>query len=114
NFQPSHLDRNVGRGSFGGQTDGTLRDLVEKLRLTYCRTIGVEFTGISDKEQRDWLQTRIESTYNIPPMTADEKKNLLFQLVAAEEFEQYLGRAFIGAKRFSVEGGESLIPILNG
>ena len=116
NFHLSDADlgRNVGKGGFGGATDGTLRDLIEKLRATYCGTIGVEFTGIANTEQREWLQNRIESTYNRPVLSADEKKNLLFQILAGEEFEQYLGRAFIGAKRFSIEGGESLLPILNG
>ncbi|HEX8341743.1 MAG TPA: 2-oxoglutarate dehydrogenase E1 component [Tepidisphaeraceae bacterium] len=114
NFKPSDLDRNVGKGGFGGKTDGTLRDLVEKLRETYCSTTGVEFTGIGDQEQREWLQSRIEATYNHVPLTAEEKKKLLFEVIAAEEFEQYLGRAFIGAKRFSIEGAECLIPLLNG
>ncbi|GIW77138.1 MAG: 2-oxoglutarate dehydrogenase subunit E1 [Phycisphaerae bacterium] len=113
NLQTTDLSRSVGRGGFEGATDGTLRDLIEKLRLTYCNTVGVEFTGIADKAQREWLQRRIEQSYNHPSLTREEKKNLLFQLIAAEEFEQYLGRAFIGAKRFSIEGGESLIPILN-
>ena len=113
NLKTTDLSRNVGRGGFGGPTDGSLRDLIEKLRFTYCNTIGIEFTGIADKVQRDWLQDRVEQTHNHPPLTDQEKKTLLFQLVAAEEFEQYLGRAFVGAKRFSIEGGESLIPILN-
>ena len=113
NLSGQDLDRTVGRGSFGGTTDGTLRDLIEKLRLTYCDGIGVEFTHIGHQEQREWLQNRMESTYNHPPLTPEERKGLLFQLVAAEELEQYLGRAFIGAKRFSVEGAESLVPMLN-
>ncbi|HEY0008709.1 MAG TPA: thiamine pyrophosphate-dependent enzyme, partial [Tepidisphaeraceae bacterium] len=77
-------------------------------------SIGVEITGIGNQEQREWLQNRMEATYNRPVLSADERKNLLFQVLAAEEFEQYLHRAFIGAKRFSIEGGESLLPILNG
>ncbi|MBC7782233.1 MAG: 2-oxoglutarate dehydrogenase E1 component, partial [Burkholderiales bacterium] len=114
NVSTNDLGRNVGKGGFAGATDGTLRDLVEKLRQTYCRTIGVEFTHIGDMNQREWLQNRLESTYNQPNLTPAEKKTLLFELTAAEEFEQYLGRAFIGAKRFSIEGAEALIPILNG
>ena len=113
NLGQQDLDRNVGRGSFGGETDGTLRDLIEKLRATYCDAIGVEFTHIGTQEQREWLQNRMEASYNHPKLTPAEKKNILFQLVAAEEFEQYLGRAFIGAKRFSVEGAEALVPMLN-
>ncbi len=107
------LDRQVGKGSFGGESDGTLRDLIERLRVTYCSTIGVEFTGIGNKEQREWLQASVEANLNRPQLSDVQKKNLLFQLVAAEEFEQYLGRAFIGSKRFSIEGGEALVPLLN-
>ncbi|MDB5324635.1 MAG: sucA [Phycisphaerales bacterium] len=113
NLTQNDFDRNVGRGSFGGQTDGTLRDLIEKLRLTYCSSIGVEFTGIGNQEQREWLQQRMESTYNHPELNTAERKQILFQLIASEELEQYLGRAFIGAKRFSIEGAESLVPMLN-
>lgn len=107
------LDRQVGTGSFRGQTDGSLRDLIQKLRTTYCGTLGVEFTGISDKNQRDWLQDRMEPILNRPVFSPERQREILFQLVAAEEFEQYLGRVFVGAKRFSLEGGEALIPLLN-
>ena len=107
------LDRHVGKGNFYGQTDGSLRDLIEKLRLTYSSSIGVEFTHIGNEEQREWLTKRIETNYNRDELTVEQRRRLLFQLVAAEEFEQYLGRAFIGAKRFSVEGGEALVPLLN-
>jgi 2-oxoglutarate dehydrogenase E1 component len=115
NFGMTHadLDRQVGTGGFHGQTDGTLRDLIEKLRLTYCRTIGVEFIGISDKTQRDWLTAKMEPILNHPQLSPEETESLMFQLIAAEEFEQYLHRAFIGAKRFSLEGAESLIPLTN-
>ena len=108
------LDRSVGKGGFGGQTDGTLRDLIGKLRETYCDCIGVEFTGITDKEQREWLQTRIEANLNHAVLSEADKKQLLFELIACEELEHYLGRQFIGAKRFSIEGAESLVPLLNG
>src|SRR4051812_11166726 len=115
NFGMTHadLDREVGKGGFMGETDGTLRDLIEKLRLTYCRTIGVEFIGISDKTQRDWLISRMEPILNKPQLSPEETESLMFQLTAAEEFEQYLHRAFIGAKRFSLEGAEGLIPLTN-
>ena len=106
-------ERQVGSGGFGGETDGTLRDLLAKLEKTYAGTIGVEFTHVADKEQREWLTERMEPTGNHPDFPAEVKRNLLFQLVAAEEFEQYLQRAFVGKKRFSVEGAESLIPMVN-
>jgi 2-oxoglutarate dehydrogenase E1 component len=109
----SDLDRVVGRGSFYGPTNGTLRDLLAKLRDTYSRCIGVEFINISDRDQREWLLQRMEPHLNRPPFKPEEKKAILFQLIAAEEFEQYLHRVFIGAKRFSLEGAESLVPLLN-
>ncbi|HEV2690606.1 MAG TPA: hypothetical protein VGV35_18755, partial [Bryobacteraceae bacterium] len=60
NMSEADLDRQVGKADFRGPTDGTLRDLIQKLRDTYCRTIGVEFVNISDKQQRDWLTQRME------------------------------------------------------
>jgi 2-oxoglutarate dehydrogenase E1 component len=113
NLAETDLDRQVGRGGFQGQTDGSLRDLIEKLRLTYCRTIGVEFIGISDKTQRDWLLARMEPIYNQPILSAEQARQIHFQLVAAQEYEQYLQRVYPGKKRFSIEGGEALIPLLN-
>ena len=109
----AHLDNVVAGGGFTGWNVGTLRELIEKLRATYCRTVGVEFTGISDKKQRDWLTMRMEPILNHPAFTQAEARNTLGQLVAAEEFERYLQRVYIGKKRFSLEGGESLIPLLN-
>lgn len=107
------LDSQVGTGGFLGQTDGTLRDLVTKLRETYCGTMGVEFTHISNKQQRDWLAQQMEPMLNRPQFTAEQKKAILFQLVAAEEFENFLHVRYKGKKRFSLEGGESLIPLVN-
>jgi 2-oxoglutarate dehydrogenase E1 component len=107
------LDRQVGQGSFLGKTDGTLRDLIDKLRNTYCRTIGVEYIGISDKAQRDWLQERMEPIFNRPAVSPADTRALAFQLVAAEEFEQFLARSQTGAKRFGLEGGEAFIPLVN-
>jgi len=112
NMDEKDLDRQVGRADFQGQTDGTLRDLVQKLRETYCRTIGVEYVNISDKQQRQWLAERMEPTLNRPALTPDESRAILFQLVAAEEFEQWLHRKY-NTKRFSLEGAEALIPLLN-
>jgi 2-oxoglutarate dehydrogenase E1 component len=113
NMTESDLTRQVGRADFYGPADGTLGDLVQKLRDTYCRTIGVEFVNISDKRQREWLAQRMEPTLNRPAFSPEESRAILFQVVAAEEFEQFLHKRFIGAKRFSLEGGESLIPLLN-
>jgi 2-oxoglutarate dehydrogenase E1 component len=107
------LDLVVGQGGFLGATDGTLRGLIEQLRRTYCNTVGVEFTGISDKAQRDWLQQHMEPIYNHPAFTADESKAILKQLIEVECLEQFLHTRYIGQKRFSVEGSDALIPLLN-
>ena len=107
------LDRQVGNGTFLGQTDGSLRDLIEKLRATYCGTIGVEFMDISDKAQREWLIQRMEPALNRPALSAEEAKAILYQLVAAQGFEEYLDLKFRGKKRFSIEGGEAVVPLIN-
>ncbi|HVT88362.1 MAG TPA: 2-oxoglutarate dehydrogenase E1 component [Tepidisphaeraceae bacterium] len=107
------LDRQVGQGSFVGKTNGTLRDLIEKLKLTYCGTFGVEFTTISEKPQRDWLQQHIEPSYNHPEFSSAERIAILKQVIQAETFEQFLHTRYIGQKRFSLEGSESLIALLN-
>jgi 2-oxoglutarate dehydrogenase E1 component len=107
------LDRQVGNGTFLGPTNGTLRDLIEKLRATYCGNIGVEFMEISDKTQREWLVQRMEPTLNKPPVSREEAKAILYQLVAAQGFEEFLHRRKKNQKRFSVEGGEAIIPAMN-
>ena len=109
--QPADLQ--IGNGGFLGPCDCTLGHLVEQLRATYCGNVGVEFANIADKEQREWLQQQMEPTLNRPTLSVEQKKHLLRQLIAAEDFEQYLHRAFVGSKRFSIEGGESLVPLMN-
>ncbi len=107
------LDRSCGNGGFLGPVDGTIRDLLAKLRQTYCGTLGVQYMEIPDKHQREWLQERMEPILNAPKCSAEECKALLFQLVAVQGFEEFLHQQYKGAKRFSVEGGETLIPLLN-
>ena len=107
------LDRSCGNGAFLGPVDGTVRDLLAKLRQTYCGTIGVQYMEIPDKHQREWLQERMEPILNTPKFSEKECKDLLFQLIAVQGFEEFLHQKYVGAKRFSVEGGETLIPLLN-
>lgn len=113
NIHPEDLERRVGSGSFLGKTDGTLRDLIEKLRLTYCGTLGVEYMYISDKTQREWLAQRMEPIYNKPQLSGDEARWLMQQLVCAQGFEDYCKLKYPTTKRFGLEGGESFIPLLN-
>jgi 2-oxoglutarate dehydrogenase E1 component len=107
------LDKRVTQSDFRGTTDGTLRDLIAKLRTTYSSTIGVEFTNISEKAQRDWLLERMEPNLNKPTLTDEESKEILYQLVAAQGFEDFLAVKHQGQKRFGLEGTESLIPLVN-
>jgi 2-oxoglutarate dehydrogenase E1 component len=105
------LDREVGGEPFLGEFGGTLRQLVESLRTTYCGTFAVESMDISDPAQRDWLAERIEVGLNQPRLSAGERVRILRSLLAADGFEQFLHARYTGQKRFSLEGGTSLIPM---
>jgi 2-oxoglutarate dehydrogenase E1 component len=96
----------------GGERTRTLREVVERLRETYCRTIGVELAHLHDRELSSWLEERMERTRNHITLTPDVERLLLRKLTEAESFEQFLGTRFLGAKRFSLEGAEGLIPML--
>ncbi len=91
----------------------TLAQIVEHLKATYCRSIGVEYRFIRDVERVQWLQERMESDRNTPSFSLPEKKEILRKLGQAVVFEHFLGKKFIGQKRFSLEGGETLIPALD-
>ena len=96
-----------------GPPTATLGEIVERLRETYTRTIGVEYTFLEDKEARDWLQHQMESTNNHTQLDVKDQVHILTKLTDAEIFEQFLHTKYIGAKRFSLEGGESVIPLLD-
>jgi 2-oxoglutarate dehydrogenase E1 component len=91
----------------------TLREILEQLRFIYTDTIGAEFAHVSDTEERLWLQDRFQSARLKHRFSVDEKKNILWQLTAAEGLERYLHTKYVGQKRFSLEGGDSLIPLLD-
>ena len=112
-IEAGDLEKGVGNGGFLGETDGSLRGLLAKLKMTYCRSIGIEYMDIPDKEQRIWLQERIEPCLNHPALSVEKSRQTLSRLMAAEEFEQFLHTRYIGQKRFSLEGGESLVPLLD-
>ena len=96
-----------------GLDGGTLADLVSALSDTYSGTLGVEFLGIPDKAQREWLLERMEPSRNRPVLGPEDRRRLLERLVAAEVFEQFLHTKFVGQKRFSLEGAEAVIPLLD-
>ena len=107
------LDTVVNSGSFVGLDRVTFRDLVQALRDTYCRNIGYEYMFVSDRAQRVWIQERIEGTRSTPNFDANYKRGILQKLTEAEHLEKYLHTRYVGQKRFSLEGGESLIPAVD-
>jgi 2-oxoglutarate dehydrogenase E1 component len=112
-FGEADLDRVVSCGGFRGCSRTSIRDLIARLQATYCRTIGVEYMHIQDAEQRAWLQDRMEPVSNRPELEAAERLRILDDLIAAEGFEQFLQLRYPTAKRFSLEGGEALVPLLD-
>src|SRR5688500_18607973 len=109
-LRESDLDQVVNAGSFVGLERTSLRNLVQALRDTYCRNIGFEYMFISDRAQRQWIQERIEPVRGALKASPEEQKVLLRKLTEAEHLERYLHTRYVGQKRFSLEGGESLIP----
>ena len=105
------LDREFVTGGFGGKRVMKLRDILGVLRDSYCRTIGIEYMHIQDPVQRKWFQDNVEAKYQKP--THDEQLRVLSKLNEAEAFETFLQTKYVGQKRFSLEGGESLIPLLD-
>ena len=102
---------NVGSFAIGKETM-KLGDLYAALKQTYCGSIGAEYMHITNTEEKRWIQQRIESVVGRASFTADEKRRFLNELTAAEGLERYLGAKFPGAKRFSLEGGDALVPML--
>ncbi|MDB5796811.1 MAG: 2-oxoglutarate dehydrogenase component [Paucimonas sp.] len=103
---------NISNTYFGSET-ATLRDLLNALRDTYCRSIGAEFMYVTDPTQKRWLQERLESTRASATFSPEKKKHILERLTAAEGLERYLHTKYVGQKRFSLEGGESFIASLD-
>jgi 2-oxoglutarate dehydrogenase E1 component len=107
------LDREFATGSFGG-TDRRfmkLREILGILRDSYCRTTGIEYMHIQDPEQRKWLQERVERPHTKPPR--EEQLRILAKLNEAEAFETFLQTKYVGQRRFSLEGAETTIPLLD-
>jgi 2-oxoglutarate decarboxylase len=105
------LDREFKVDGFAGQERKKLRDVLSVLRDAYCRYVGVEYTHILEPEQQKWLQDRIEVRHDKP--TVAQQKYILSKLNAAEAFETFLQTKYVGQKRFSLEGAESVIPMMD-
>src|SRR5436190_758262 len=105
------LEREFPTGGFGGKPLMKLREILGVLRDSYCRTVGVEYMHMQEPEERAWLQARVERPHGRPGH--DEQMQILSRLNVAEAFEMFLQTKFVGQRRFSLEGAESLIPLLD-
>ncbi len=98
---------------FIGKDEATLQEIVDSLRQTYCSSLGAEYMHIVDTGEKRWIQQRLESVRSSPKLAVEERIHLLERLSAAEGLEKYLQAKFPGTKRFGLEGGESLIPLMD-
>lgn len=106
------MDREFYCGGLGGREKASLRRIVKILRETYCGKVGSEFMHLLDLEEREWLQNRLENGFITAEMSTEKKKEILYKLNQATAFEEFLQKKYVGLKRFSLEGGETLIPII--
>src|ERR1700674_1279859 len=107
------LDTVFNTGSLVGPAQATLREIIDILKSTYCGSLGIEYMYITLTEEKRWIQNRFEGSRSQPGFSKEQKRALLERLTAAETLEKYLHTRYVGQKRFSLEGGESLIPALD-
>ncbi|MCS6874777.1 MAG: multifunctional oxoglutarate decarboxylase/oxoglutarate dehydrogenase thiamine pyrophosphate-binding subunit/dihydrolipoyllysine-residue succinyltransferase subunit [Acidobacteriota bacterium] len=108
------LDREFITGGLHGEKTATLRRILEILRKAYCGKVGIEYRHIQSKEEKEWIRSQVRKHFvDTEPLPTETKKQILRKLIEAEQFEQFLHRKYIGQKRFSVEGCETIIPMLD-
>ena len=108
------LDREFITGGLHGEKTATLRRILDILRKAYCGKVGSEYRHIQSKEEKEWIRARIREHFvDTEPLSAEIKKELLQKLIEAEQFEQFLHKKYLGQKRFSLEGCETVIPMLD-
>lgn len=108
------LDREFITGGLHGEKTATLRRILDILRKAYCGKVGIEYRHIQSKEQKDWIRTKVREEFvDTKPLPVETKKELLQKLIEAEQFEQFLHKKYLGQKRFSLEGCETVIPMLD-
>ena len=107
------MDTVFNTGSLIGPEQASLREIIKALRETYCGTIGVEYMYITNRAEKRWIQERLEPIRSKPSYSADTKRHVLERLTAAEGLERFLHTRYVGQKRFSLEGGDTLIPMLD-
>lgn len=108
------LDREFITGGLHGEKTATLRRILEILRKAYCGKVGIEYRHIQSKEEKDWIRQQVRRQFvDTEPLAPETKKALLLKLIEAEQFEQFLHKKYLGQKRFSLEGTETVIPMLD-
>ncbi len=112
NFSPRDLEEEFFAPWLSESGRASLGEIIQALKETYCRSIGVEFMHLQDPDERQWLLDRMEPVHNRTPLGVAEKRQVLEKLVRAALFEQFLNKKFLAVTRFSLEGGEALIPAL--
>jgi 2-oxoglutarate dehydrogenase E1 component len=113
NLSEDDLEREFYTQLFPGKNLASLREILAALRETYCRSVGVEYMHVQDPGERQWLQERMEPRRNLPTLSRDEKIRILKKLYQASLFEQFLHKKYLGQTRFSLEGAEALIPMVD-
>ncbi|GAA4770732.1 2-oxoglutarate dehydrogenase E1 component [Stakelama sediminis] len=111
-FPDSDIDRPIYLGGVLGFETATIRELVNTLRANYCGNVGLEYMHIADVEERRFLQERMEGQDKAIEFTPEGKKAILSKVIEAEQWEKFLGKKYVGTKRFGLDGGESMIPAL--
>ncbi len=107
------LDTVFNTGSLQGPDQATLREILDIVRTTYCGTVGAEYMHIVETSQKRWIQQRLELNLARPAFSADKRRHLLERVIAAGSLEEFLHTKYVGQKRFSLEGGESAIALLD-
>ena len=113
NFTDEDLVRIFNTGSLFAPDELTLAEIFYIVKSTYCRTIGAEYMHINETDQKRWIQRRLEESEGHHRFSEEKRKRILERVIAANALEEYLHRKYVGQKRFSLEGGESLIPLLD-
>ncbi len=108
------LDRTFITGGLHGELTATLRRILDILRKAYCGKVGIEYRHIQSNEEKNWIRARVREQFvDTQPLSVETKKELLQKLIEAEQFEQFLHKKYLGQKRFSLEGCETVIPMLD-
>ena len=111
-FTAEDYDREIFVDGVLGLESATLREVLTVVKQTYCSKVGIEFMHIQYPDQKAWIQQRVESSRNVPELSVEERRQILRQLYASEGFERFLHIKYPGTKRFSLEGAESVIPMI--